>query len=351
MKAVVYFGPGDIRIEKRPEPVLRDDNLLAKVKCCAICGTDLKLATVGNPRCRPPRIIGHEFTAEIMKVGSNVKGFAPGDRVTMATTVSCGECRLCRMGLNNMCGTAKPVSYDFDGAFAEYMTIPPEAITGGNVIKLPDNVPDAAGALSEPLSCAVNSQEISGVKAVDSVLIIGGGPLGAIHAELAKANGAKTVMIVQRSKPRQSMLKELDNVTVFGETEAMDAVMELTQGLGADHVIVCAPNKEAQENSLKLARKGGSVNFFASLSKDAAVIEIDSRLVHYSELRISGASDSRPEHVEKAAQLLSAGKINWEKLITHQLPLENFDKGIELMKNKQCLKVLLYPDLCKGAEQ
>ena len=124
MKAVVYYAPGDIRVEDRPEPTPAKDNLIVAVHCCGICGTDLKLATVGNPRCHPPRIIGHEIVGHVVHVGSAVEGFALGERLTLATTIACGTCAYCIRDLGNMCLNAKPISYDFDGAFAEYVAIP-----------------------------------------------------------------------------------------------------------------------------------------------------------------------------------------------------------------------------------
>jgi L-iditol 2-dehydrogenase len=346
MKAAVYYAPGDIRIEDRPEPVPTADNLVVKIHCCAICGTDLKLATVGNPRCHPPRIIGHELVGHITHVGPQVSGFAVGERVTLATTVACGHCQYCALGLGNMCPNAKPISYDFDGGFAEYLAIPPLAVAGGNVIKVPDSVTDEAAALSEPLSCGINAQEIAGVQAGANVLIIGGGPLGALNAELAKAGGAAKVMIVQRSEPRLSLLRKIDRVIVIdGAREDVKAVVEAhTAGLGADMVIVCAPTREAQEASIQYARKGGAVSLFASLPKSDSDITLDSRLVHYGELRLFGASDSRPEHVRKAVRLMADGKIDVAPIITHRIGLGEIHTGLELMKYKKCLKVLVYPD-------
>ena len=127
IKAAVYYGPRDIRVEDRPEPDPQTDNLIVEVICCAICGTDLKLATVGNPRCHPPRIIGHEMVGRIVHAGSDVRGFSIGERITLATTVACGNCPVCDLGLGNLCPDSKPISYDFDGAFAERLAIPAEA--------------------------------------------------------------------------------------------------------------------------------------------------------------------------------------------------------------------------------
>lgn len=345
MRAIVYHAPGDLRLEERPLPDRTDDNLVVAVQACALCGTDLKLATVGNPRCHPPRIIGHELAGTIIHAGQNVTGFAEGERVTLATTIACGQCRICALGLQNLCPASKPVSYDYDGALAEYMAIPPAALRGGNVIKIPDGLPDELAALSEPLSCAVNAQAIAGVRRGASVLVVGGGPLGAIQALLAVAHGAGKVMIVQRSEPRLSMLRRLKGVTVIdGKAEAVPQVVaRQTDGLGADVVIVCAPAREAQESAMAFARKGGTVSLFASLPKGSADITLDSRILHYGELRVVGASDSRPEHVRKAVTLLAEPKHDFEKIITHSFPLAKFAQAIELMKLKQTMKIMIHP--------
>ena len=345
MKAVVYYAPGDIRVENRPEPVPTGDNLIVEVHACAICGTDLKLATIGNPRCRPPRIIGHELVGHISHVGSQVEGFAVGERITLATTLACSDCPTCDLGLGNMCPDATPISYDFDGGFSERLAVPPMAIAGGNVIKVPDSVPDDAAALSEPLSCVLNALRLANLRAGDTVLIVGGGPLGALHAEAAKALGAREVMIVQRSEPRLSLLRSLGDVRVIDGAleDVMFVVQDRTQGLGADLVSVCAPTREAQEGAIHFARKGGTVSLFASLPKDTPDITLDSRVVHYSELRIVGASDSRPEHVTQAVRLMAEGKIDTAPIITHRIALTDIYHGLDLMKNKQSLKVLVYP--------
>jgi L-iditol 2-dehydrogenase len=345
MKAAVYYGAGDIRVEDHAEPAPTSENLIAKVRCCALCGTDLKLATIGYPRCHPPRIIGHEMVGEIVHVGSQVEGFTLGDRITLATTVSCGQCAYCALGLGNLCPNAQPISYDFDGALAEYLAFPPLALAVGNVIRVPDSVPDESAALSEPLSCAINAHQLAGLKAGDKVLILGSGPLGAIHAELAKAEGAAEVMIVGHSELRLALLRGLRNVLVIdGDHQDVAALVnERTNGLGADIVIVCAPAREVMEKSIQYARKGGAVSLFASLPKGAAEMALDSRTIHYGELRIVGSSDSRPEHVETAIRLMAEGKIDTRNIVTHRINLTNLHAGLDLMKNRRCLKVVVYP--------
>ena len=131
MQAAVFRNPGALTIEDVPEPKLRRDNMIARVQCCAICGSDLKMLRHGNPRIADAQIIGHEFCAVIEDMGRDVDGFAPGDRVVMATTVACGACEFCREGLTNLCPNMTPISSAFPGAFAKYMAIPwKESIAG-----------------------------------------------------------------------------------------------------------------------------------------------------------------------------------------------------------------------------
>jgi len=352
MKAAVYYGPGDIRVEDRPKPAATKENLIVQVHCCAICGTDVKLATIGHHRAKPGRIIGHELVGHIVYAGKEVTGFAEGERVTMATSVGCGKvsCPYCARGLHNLCPDALPIGLGVDGALAEFIAVPPQALPGGNVVKVPDHVPDEAAALSEPMSCAINAQEIVGVSAGDSMLVIGGGPLGAIHAELAKACGARPVMISEFSEVRLAMLREFEDVLIIdaANEDVGEVIAQNTDGLGVDVAVVAAPNRQAHEVSINYVRKGGAVSLFASLPSGKSDVTLDSRVIHYGELRVCGASDSRPEHVRKAVELLANGKIDYEKIVTHRVSLENLHEGFELMKQKQSLKVLVFPQTAKN---
>ena len=345
MEAVVYQGPGRIELCERPDPEPRQENLIADVICCAICGSDLKLATRGNPRFSAGRIIGHEMVGTLSHVGRHVDGFSPGDRITLATTVGCGKCAHCQRGLSNLCEDAVRIGSDSDGAFAPKVAIPGIAARHGNVVKVPDEVPTEQAALCEPLSCAINAQEIAGLRSGHRVVIIGGGPLGALHGQLALAAGAEKVMITQRSEPRLSMLRRMSGIiAINGANENVEQrVLAETDGLGADVVIVSGPTPEAHQQALKLTRKGGTVSLFASLSPDEAVVGFNSRDIHYGERRIAGSSDSRPEHVRKAVELLARGELDVGPVITHKMPLQEIHRGLELMKKKESFKVLLQP--------
>lgn len=346
MKAAVYYGKNDIRVEEVARPTNKPNNIIVKILCCAICGTDLKTYMMGSSKITPPKIIGHEMVGSIVHVGEDVSGFSPGEYVTLATTISCGVCNYCKAGLGNLCINTTPISSYYDGAFADYIEIPPKAIENGNVVKVPSSSEYRNYALCEPLSCAVNAHEISRVKENDVVAIIGGGPLGAIHAELAKAEGAKKVYVIEISQQRLALMQRLKGVELI-DSSSVDVAQRLredTDGTGADVVMVCAPAAAAMEDALKYVKKGGTVCYFASLPAQSSQLSIDSRDIHYNELRVVGSSDSRQEHVEKAVSLIRSGKIDCDAIITHAVRLSNIIDGFELMKVRESLKVLVYPE-------
>ncbi len=326
-------------------PPLEPGGLMVKIEACAICGSDLKTLRLGNPRFEPPQIIGHEFVGTVVEIGEGVEGFALGERVTMATSISCGRCDLCHRGLGNLCADMVRISADFPGAFAQFMPIPAIAVRRGNVLKVPDSLSNEAGALAEPLSCVINSQQIAGVGAGHTVVVIGAGPMGIMQAEAAKAHGATRVIITQRSSPRLEMAKQFDVEAVIDakNEDAVARVLELTGGLGADVVMVSAPSRQAQEQALEMAQKSGVVNLFASLPRDEAYLSLNSRLIHYGQIAVTGASDSAPQHVELALKLLDAGQINTEKLITHRVSLDDIEDGFKAMRDKVSLKVVVCP--------
>jgi L-iditol 2-dehydrogenase len=343
MKAIRFYGQGDIRLEETPVPTAEPGGLLVKVEACAICGTDLKMYLKGDARVPLGQTIGHEFVGRIVELGRDVYDFDLGDRITMATSISCGRCPFCRAGFTNRCDHLQPISRNYPGAFAEYIAIPAGGLRLGNVVKVPPSLGDIA-SLAEPLSCVINAQILAGVSMGDTVAIIGFGPMGALHYETARANGATKVIVIQRSAHRRDLARHMGVEAVIDPSaqDPLAAVIELTEGQGADVVIICAPNAAAQQQAFAMARKGGMVNLFAGLPKGESEILLDTRLVHYRELFVSGGSDSSPRHVELAVKMLAAGRVS-PTIITHRLPLDRFLEGLDLMRQSRGLKILLIP--------
>ena len=151
MRAIVYNGVKNVELKSVKKPEVKDDTAIVKIRACAICGTDMKAYNFGIASIKPPVILGHEFTGEIVEVGRSVKGLAPGDRVTMATTIPCGKCAMCRKTLFNMCMDKMPVGTHINGAFAEYLEVPFRGIEHGSLMKLPDKLSFEHGSICEPL--------------------------------------------------------------------------------------------------------------------------------------------------------------------------------------------------------
>lgn len=345
MRAVVYHAPGDIRNEAIPLPACGAGEVRVKVDACAVCGTDLKSFLSGNPRIVAPKVMGHEFTGLIEAVGATVKSFYEGERIVMATSVSCGQCFYCRLGWTNLCADLKPMGFYFNGGMAEYVTIPELALRNGHVVKVPAHVKPEHAALAEPLSCAVNSLENCAVKPGDTVVVLGAGPMGIMNACVAREFGAGKIIISEINPER---LKQCDGfgfdlLVNPGAQDLPQIVKRETGGLGADCVIVAAPAAAPQEQAPLLVRKRGTVCLFASLPAGKSNLTIDSRPIHYGEIRVIGTSDSTPAQVKRAVEMIAKGTLPAAKLATHILDLFEIQKAYELMKSGESLRVVLKP--------
>jgi L-iditol 2-dehydrogenase len=346
MKAIVYHAPGDIRVEDVPRPRCGDEEVLVKVDACAVCGTDLKSQKHGNPRIKAPLTMGHEFTGVVAEVGPHaVGGLAVGDRIVMATSISCGACFYCRRGWANLCVDLAPMGFSYPGGMAEFVVIPALALRNGHVIKTPSDIRPEHAALSEPVSCTVNAMENCDLQAGDTVLILGAGPMGLMNACVARSFGAGKIILSEVNDERLAQAEAIGCDVLVNPTrqDLAACVMRETDGRGADVVIVAAPAAAPQEQAMHLARKRGTVCLFASLPKGASTLHIDSRPVHYGELRVVGTSDSAPRHVAKAVELLASGAVPAEKLVSHVLPLDQIHQAFALMESGRALRVVLRP--------
>jgi L-iditol 2-dehydrogenase len=345
MKAVVFHAPLDVRVEQVPVPACGADELLVQVDACAVCGSDLKSAKVGNPRIKPPLTMGHEFTGLIRQVGSGVAGFSAGERVVMATTISCGQCLYCRRGWRNICLNLAPMGFSYPGGMAEYVVIPALAIRNGHVVKVPAGVKPEHAALAEPVSCAVNCMENCQISPGDTVVVLGAGPMGLINVCVARGMGAGRVILSEVSDQRLAFARQFDpDVLVNSAKEdLLKIVLDVTAGLGADVAIVAAPAAAPQEQAVHLVRRRGTVCLFASLPSGQHMLSMDSRKIHYGELRVVGTSDSTPAHVAKAVELIATNKIPAAKIASHILPLEDIHHAFELMTSGEALRVVLKP--------
>ncbi|GAK50445.1 alcohol dehydrogenase superfamily, zinc-containing [Candidatus Moduliflexus flocculans] len=345
MKAVVYYAPKDMRVEMVPIPACGADEIRVKVDACAVCGTDLKSYLVGNPRIKAPLASGHEFTGIVETVGAQVKGFTIGERIVMATSVSCGKCYYCKQGWPNLCADVAPMGFSYPGGMAEYVTIPARALQHGHVIKVPAQVKAEHAALAEPVSCTVNAMENCQLQPGATVVVVGAGPMGILNACVARGMGASKVILaeVNEARLKQAEAFGFDRLVNPSKEDLTQIVLAETGGVGADVAIVAAPAAPPQEQALSMVRKRGTVCLFASLPVGKNMLSIDSRKIHYGELRVVGTSDSTPKQVEKAVALIANNEIPAAQIATHRLPLDGILQSFELMQSGEALRVVLIP--------
>ncbi|HNS31468.1 MAG TPA: zinc-dependent dehydrogenase [bacterium] len=346
MKAAVYHGIQDIRIEEIEKPACKEGEVLVKVHYCAICGTDVRIYFSGHKKVIPPAVIGHEISGTVAQIGSGVNepGLKVGDKVTVVTSIGCGKCKMCIKGLYNLCPDTKAIGYFYPGGFAEYVSVPAEGVKQKSVLKLPDNISLKEGALIEALSCAINGQNYLNIGKGDTVVIYGGGPIGLMHAVLAQASGADRVIVSDPAYDRlEKFGKQFAGLILLdpAKTSLKEEVLKLTGGYGADVVITACPSKQAQAEGLEILGSKGRISLFGGLPKDNSVISIDSNIIHYKELSVFGAFASNRRDYVKAAELIASHKIEAGKFISTILPLEKINEGISMVKNGEVLKCVM----------
>ncbi|PWG61522.1 zinc-dependent dehydrogenase [Sediminicurvatus halobius] len=343
MHAAVFHAPGDIRYAEVETPKAGDGELLLRVRAATICGTDLRIFHGRKTKgVRLPSIIGHEFAGEVVDVGSGVSGFAVGDGVAMDPVIPCLRCEYCKQGRENVCANRTAMGYEYDGAFAEYVRIPATGIASGNVYKLAPGTSWEQAALAEPLACCLNGQENAEVGLGDSVVVLGAGPIGLMHLQLARVAGARQVIVSEPNARRRELAASLgaDAVVDPNADDLAASVRERCDGLGADVVIVAIGLPVLVNQALALVRKQGRVNLFAGFTagENAAV---DPNLIHYNEIRVSGASALTRRQYERSLRLIEAGVIAAGELVTHRLGLHDIGEALKLAESGDGVKVAI----------
>lgn len=347
MQAAVYHGPEDVRVQAVPEPAVGPGEVKLKVLRTGICGTDLRIYEGGH-RLYPPgtvRIPGHETVGEIVELGAGVRGYELGQRVFVAPNVGCGHCRQCVSGNNNLCVEYQAIGLTLDGAFAEYVRIPAPFLQQGNLMPVSEQVDPGVAAMIEPFACVLRGQRPLGITAGDIVLVMGAGPIGVMHMKLARLKGAAQVIVSEPNVQRAQHALALgaDRAINPMEENLEETLRELSEGRGADVVIVAAPAHAAQEQASKLAAIGGRVNFFGGLPKDRSTIRFDSNLVHYKELLVTGTTACSTLDCQKAVAIVNSGRIDLAPVVSDVFPLTRVVDALATARGGQALKVVLNP--------
>ncbi len=345
MRAAVYSGIGKIGFREVDRPLIKQDELLLRVRAAAICGTDIKILKVGyrNMRAGEERILGHEIAGEIWELGSEVEGYEKGMRVTLAPNMGCGHCRYCRMGHTELCADFQAFGIHIDGGFAEYMKVPGRAVQQGNLIPFTERTAFSDAVLAEPLACCYNAYRSVYTSPGDAVLIVGAGPMGALHMQVQKLAGASPLMVADIVQARLDLVSSLgaDVLINSAEKDLLTTVMEFTEGRGADVIITAVPVPEIQQLSVQMAAKLGRINFFGGLPKDREQVELNTNLLHYKGIVATGTTGAALPDYELALNLIVDGKINTHAIISKRFRIEETEEAFEYAMSGKGLKTLI----------
>lgn len=344
MQAAVMYGANDIRIEEIPRPKCPKGGLVLKVLAIGLCGSDIRNMTTDSCKGQYPHIFGHEIVGVVDEMDDTTPKYKIGDRLYIYPEDHCLRCEQCRAGHSENC--LNPGDYIArQGGFADFYAVTNEQINRDAVFVLPDNVSLDSATLSEPLSSVYACQDNINVTLGDTIVIIGAGPIGCFHAQLAKLRGAKTVIMIEINDNRLEKTKQfgVDYTINSLKEDPIKKVMEITHNKGADKVISANPSTQAQAQAIFMARQGGIIVFFGGVPKGSTV-ELDTNYIHYNNLWIYGHFGANSIQVQRAFELAVSPNFPAEKFITHILPLKDINKGINLTKSGEAIKVVLHPN-------
>ncbi len=343
MKALVLKEYKDLRYEDVPEPKYGANDLLVRVKACAICGSDVQGIDGSTGRRIPPVIMGHEAAGVVEAVGSDVRGFRTGDRITFDSTIFCGDCYFCRKGQINLCENRRVLGvscdeYHQNGAFAEYVTIPSRI-----AYHLPDEVSFEQAAMVEPVSIALHAVSLAPISANDSALVVGAGMIGLFVIQILRIVGCGQIIAVDIDPNKFELARKLGATTCLksDSDDLMEQIRSLTKGRGADVGFEVVGITPTVQTAIKGVRKGGSLVLVGNLQPQ---VELPLQLVVTRELSVYGSCASSGEY-PVCLELIQSGKVNVDALVSVSAPLKDGASLFERLYSKEpgLLKVILKP--------
>jgi L-iditol 2-dehydrogenase len=350
MKAAFMTGVDQVEVRPVDKPLLDAAGAILRVEACGICGTDARTFFNGDPKAPAPWILGHEPVGILEEVGPNAElppGIKKGDRVFLGSILTCGRCRFCMEGFQNLCNEHLLYGYDpYPGAYADYAAVPPIAIK--NLIPLPHDLPSDLATVADPFACALNGIEMLDIRLGDNVVIIGSGPIGCWQAVMARDRGASKVFLTDVNRQRLDVALGavgafVDDSWVAGEDNGVAQALEHTEGRGPERIIVAAPSKQAQQAALEMAAKRARVVYFAGLPKHDPVAHLDMNLLHYKELAILGAYGATHRQYRITMDYLDRKQEELARVVTHRFPLEGIAEAFETIRNGTGLKMVIVP--------
>lgn len=340
MKAVVKTKPAKgMDLINVPIPKIGPRDVLIKVKAASICGTDVHIfdwTRWAQHRLTPPRIIGHEFVGYVSKIGEEVTRVKVGDHVSAESHLTCGYCYQCSNGYSEVCMNFKLLGVDHDGTFAEFLVLPEHVLW-----KNEPNIPDEWATIQEPFGNAVDTVLAESVSA-KTVLILGAGPIGLFATGIAKACSASLIIVSDPNNYRLAISKKMGaHITINPrKQDIVQLVLESTKNIGVDVVLEFSGNNQALNHGLKTITPGGRISLLGIYERR---VNIDlNKDVVFKKIRIYGITGRKIFSTwHKTSRFLSSGLVDPSPIITHQFPLKDYEKGMKLMKEGKCGKVIL----------
>lgn len=338
MKALKYYGPGNIRIEEIPVPQAESGEVVLAVEACGICATDIKTFQRGHPKIRPGSGLGHEISGVIVEAPGSGQ-WQRGARVVVGPYVPCGSCPQCLRGRYSLCPHLFEEALD-PGGFSEFVRVPRRLVSQG-MIALPESSNSTAICFAEPVACCLHAFSSIDVKARESLFIIGDGVMGLLQAEIGRWIGAHPVIVSGITPERLKVASALADVVVDARNEdAGDAVRRATAGEGADKVVVSVADVAAAQTALAVVRKGGAINLFAGMPA-GSTLPVEINRIHYDEVLLTGSFGFGPNDFRKAVELISMGKLDVMRLVTASVPLEATIDAMEKLVHQQGVKTIV----------
>jgi L-iditol 2-dehydrogenase len=350
VRAAFMTDRNAVEVREADDPALDPAGAVLAVEACGICGTDARTFFNGDPRAPAPWVLGHEPVGVLERVGPEAvlpPGVEVGGRVFLGSILTCGQCRPCLDGRQNLCDHHLLYGYDpFPGAYAERAAVPPIAVK--NLIPLPPDLPSELATVVDPFACALNGVEVLDVGLGDTVLILGSGPIGCWQAVMARDRGAGRVFLCEVNRQRLDLALGavggfVDDAFLAGDDNGLADLLERTDGAGAERIIVAAPSKQAQRAALEMAAKRARVVYFAGLPKGDPVSPLDMNQLHYKELAVLGAYGATHRQYRITMDYLDRRRDELAPVVTHQFPLDKIGEAFDTIRAGTGLKLVVVP--------